>query len=86
MFVFVKRIIGGLCIRREQSGVVLPKQSVFLYGAHLRSKHVDVASAKYPAARSCVGKEWLNMRVYGVVRVRIMLEGIFLLFMRYAIA
>ena len=26
------------------------------------------------------------MRVYGVVRVRIMLEGIFLLFMRYAIA
>lgn len=86
MFVFVKRIVGGICVRREHSGDIFPKQSVFLYGAHLRSKHVNVASAKYPAARSCVGKEWLNMRVYGVVRARIMLKSVFLLFMRYAIA
>lgn len=86
MFVFVKRIVDGLCVRREQSGDILTNQPVFLYGAHLRSKHVDVASAKYPAARSCVGKEWLNMRVYGVVCARIILEGIFLLFMRYALA
>lgn len=86
MFVFVKRIVGGLCVKREQCGDILPKQSVFPHGARLRAKLVGVAPATHPAARSCVGKKGLNMRVYGVVRARIILEGIFLLFMRYAIA
>lgn len=85
MFVFVKRIVDGLRIRRKQSGDILPKQSVFQHGAHLRAKLVGVAPAIHPTARSCVGKKWLNMRVYGVVLVRIILKGIFLLFMRYAI-
>ena len=86
MFVFVKRIVGGLCVRREHSGDIFTKQSVFQHGAHLRAKLVGIAPAIHPAARSCVGKKGLNMRVYGVVRARIMLKCIFLLFMRYAIA
>lgn len=86
MFVFVKRIVGGLCVRREHSGDIFPKQSAFQHGAHLRAKLVGIAPAIHPAARFCVGKKGLNMRVYGVVRARIMLKSIFLLFMRYAIA
>ena len=86
MFVFVKRIVGGLCVRREHSGDIFPKQSVFQHGAHLWAKLVGIAPAIHPAARSCVGKKRLNMRVYGVVRARIILVGVFLLFMRYAIA
>lgn len=86
MFVFVKRVVCGICVRREQSGDILPKQSVFQHGAHLRAKFVGVSPAIHPAARSCVGKKGLNMRVYGVIRARIMLKCIFLLFMRYAIA
>ena len=85
MFVFVKRIVDELRIRRKQSGDILPKQSVFQHGAHLRAKFVGVAPAIHPAARSCVGKKGLDVRVYGVVRVRIILKCIFLLFMRYAI-
>lgn len=86
MFVFVKRVVGGLCVRREQSGDIFPKQSAFQHGAHLRAKLVGVSPAIHPTARSCVGKKGLNMRVYGVVRARIMLKCIFLLFIRYAIA
>lgn len=86
MFVFVKRIVDWLRIRRKQSGDILTNQPVFPHGAHLRAKLVGVAPAIHPAARLCVGKKGLNMRVYGVVRARIILEGIFLLFMRYAIA
>lgn len=86
MFVFVKRIVGGLCVRREHSGDIFPKQSAFQHGAHLRAKLVGIAPAIHPAARFCVDKKGLNMRVCGVVRARIMLKCIFLLFMRYAIA
>lgn len=64
MFVFVKRIVCGLRIRREQSGDIFPKQSVFPHGACLRTKFVDVAPTKHPAARSCVGKKGLDVRVY----------------------
>ena len=64
MFVFVKRIVGGLCVRREHSGDIFPKQSAFQHGAHLRAKFVGVAPAIHPAARSCVGKKGLDVRVY----------------------
>ena len=86
MFVFVKRIVDGLRIRRKQSGDILTNQPVFPHCTHLRAKFVGVSPATHPAARSCVGKKGLNMRVYGVVRASIILEGIFLLFMRYALA
>lgn len=85
MFVFVKRIVDGLRIRRKQSGDILTNQPIFPHGAHLRAKFVGIAPAIHPAARFCVGKKGLNMRVNGVVRARIMLKCIFLLFMRYAI-
>ena len=61
MSVFVKRIVGGLCVRREQSGDIFPKQSVFQHGAHLRAKFVGVAPAIHPTARSCVGKKGLDV-------------------------
>ena len=63
-FVFVKRIVCGICVRREQSGDIFPKQSVFQHGAHLRTKLVGVAPAIHPTARSCVGKKGLDVRVY----------------------
>lgn len=64
MFVFVKRIVDGLRIRRKQSGDILTNQSVFQHGAHLRAKFVGVAPAIHPTARSCVGKKGLDVRVY----------------------
>lgn len=64
MFVFVKRIVCGICVRREQNGDIFPKQSVFQHGAHLRAKFVGVSPAIHPTARFCVGKKELDVRVY----------------------
>ena len=64
MFVFVKRIVDGLRIRRKQSGDILTNQPVFQHGAHLWAKFVGVSPAIHPAARSCVGKKGLDVRVY----------------------